>query len=87
LRPVKSIKFVILEKRLGQQCFKLKKYQRVSGVPLRVINKSTGEIFSSLSAAAKSIGKKQAYLSARLRVDKHTGKTRCENDTDFEMYE
>ena len=67
--------------------FKLKKYQRVSGVPLRVINKSTGEIFSSLSAAAKSIGKKQAYLSARLRVDKHTGKTRCENDTDFEMYE
>jgi hypothetical protein len=66
--------------------FKLKVYQRVSGVPLRVIKKSTGEIFSSMSAAAKSIGKKQSYLSARLRLDKHTGKTRCENDTDFEMY-
>ena len=66
--------------------FKVKLHQRVSGVPLRVIKKSTGEIFSSMSAAAKSIGKKQSYLSARLRLDKHTGKTRCENDTDFEMY-
>lgn len=66
--------------------FKLKSYQRVSGVPLRVINKTTGEIFPSLSEAAKSIGKSQSYLSARLRPDKNTGKPRCENDTDFELY-
>ena len=66
--------------------FKLKSYQRVSGVPLRVINKTTGEIFPSLSEAAKSIGKSQSYLSARLRPDKNTGKPRCENDTDFQLY-
>ena len=66
--------------------FKVKVYQRVSGVPLSVIKKSTGEIFPSISAAAKSIGKSPAFLSARLRPDKHTGKPRCENDTGFEMY-
>ena len=66
--------------------FKLKSHQRVSGVPLMVIKKSTGELFPSLSEAAKSIGKKQSYLSARLRPDKNKGKPRCENDTDFELY-
>ena len=65
--------------------FKLKPYKRVSGVPLQVINKSTGEIFSSISIAAKSIGKSQSYLSAKLRPDKHTGKPRCQNNTGFEL--
>lgn len=66
--------------------FKKKSYQRVSGVPLMVINKSTGEIFPSYSAAAMSIGKKQTYLTARLSPEKKTGKPRLKNNTDFELY-
>jgi hypothetical protein len=53
----------------------------------RVKNIESGEIFNSISAASKSIGKPPSYLQARLKIDKRTNKFKVINRTPFILFD
>jgi len=49
----------------------------------KVKNTITGEVFDSMAAAARSIGKPPSYLQARLKIDKAIDRVRVKNNTPF----